>query len=152
MLARQLGHGVRGDRIGQHSFMLGQRGRVAISGRGSRVDHPPHPRLPRRHQQIQRRIHAGYVGRHRIGHRTRHRRQRRLMKNDLHALARPCADRRIGQVAFEKLHRLQPDQILALAGAEVVDAAHGLAARQKRRRNRPANKARRSVTRYFAKS
>ena len=39
-----------------------------------------------------------------------------------------------------KLHRLQPDQVFALAGAEVVDAANCLAARQKRGGNRAADK------------
>ena len=63
------------------------------------------------------------------------------MENNLDARAGLRANRRIGQVALQKLHRLQADQILALAGNEVVDAANSLAARQQRRGNRAADKA-----------
>ena len=55
------------------------------------------------------------------------------MKDNLDAGAGLGAGRRIGQVAFDELHRFQAGQVGALAGNEVVDAAHGFAALKQRR-------------------
>jgi hypothetical protein len=63
------------------------------------------------------------------------------MEDNLHALAGFRADGRAGKVALQELHGFQTNQILALAGAEVVDAANSFTARKKRRGNRAPDKA-----------
>jgi hypothetical protein len=55
-----------------------------------------------------------------------------------------CAGGRVGQVALDELHRLQPHQVGSLAGDEAVDAADGFTASQQCRGNRTADKTRRS--------
>ena len=130
MFASQLGYGIRRNRVGQHRLLLGQRGRVAISRRRPCIHHPSHPGLARSHQHVQRGRDAVQVGAHRIGHRTRDRGQRGLVKYEFDARAGPGADGWIGQVTLNKLHRLKPYEVSPLPGYEVIDAAHSFAARQ----------------------
>ena len=63
------------------------------------------------------------------------------MKDNLNARAGFGADRRIGQIALDELHRFQADQIGALAGDEAIDAAHRFAALQQGRGNGAADEA-----------
>jgi hypothetical protein len=57
------------------------------------------------------------------------------VEDDLHAFAGFRTDGWVGKIAAEKLHGFEADQILAFAGAEVVDAANGFAARKQLRGN-----------------
>jgi hypothetical protein len=66
------------------------------------------------------------------------------VENDLHSGAYCGAHGWISQIALNELHSLKPDQVLALAGNEAIDAAHGLPMRQKFCRNRPAYESRRT--------
>ena len=63
------------------------------------------------------------------------------MEDNLHAGAGPGAGSGIGQIALDELHGFKTDQVGALAGDEVVDAAHGLAAREQGRGDGAADKA-----------
>ena len=109
---------------GQHLLVLGQRGRVTIDRRRPGVDHAAHAGVAGGHEQIERCVHAVAVGGCGIGYRARNRGQCRLVKNNLNARADLGADRRIGQIALDELHRLQANQVGRLAGNEAVDATH----------------------------
>ncbi len=125
--------------------MLGQRGRVTIDRRRPGVDHAAHTGVAGGHEQVERCVHAVAIGGCGIGYRARNRGQCRLVKNNLNARADPGADRRIGQVALDELHRLEANEVGRLAGNEAVDAPdrapHRAASIEQGRGNGAANKA-----------
>ena len=74
------------------------------------------------------------------------------MEDDLHTRTGLDARRRIGQVAFDKLHGLKASQIGPLAGDETVDAANRFAALEQFRGDRPADEARNSRNQIFCQT
>lgn len=132
VLAGELGDGVGRDGIGRHLLVLGQRGRVAIRRRRSRVNDATDSGGASGDEQLQRGIDACDVGAERIGDRTGNRRQSCFMKDDFDAVAGARGEVGIGEVAFEELHRFKAEEIVALAGGKVIDAANGVSTGKKR--------------------
>ena len=129
MLAGQLGHGIRRDRVGRHALVFGQRGSVAIGGRRCRIDHSLYLGIARRDQHVHRAIHVRAVASDRIQHRFWHRRNRGLMQNIIHAGAGQLHGIEIEDVGFTKIDLPQDlRQVFPLAGGKIVHSANLLAA------------------------
>ena len=121
---------VRGDRIGLHLLGLRQRGGIAVHRRGAGINHPSNLCIPCCNQQLNGSRHAGMVGRYRIFNGARYGGDCRFMKDALDAATCISHRRGIVDVGLDQFHRFKANQILALAGDKVVDAANLLSPRQ----------------------
>ena len=97
--------------------MLGQRGRVAVGGRRSGIDHALHLGVARGHQQVDRAVDVGAVAAQRIEHRLRHGRNCRLVQNEVHSRAGLVHGIQIEDVGFAEVDAIENlREIFALAG------------------------------------
>ncbi len=142
MLTRQLGHGVGGNGIGLHVFVLGQ-GRCVAVGRGrSGKDHALYLGVARRHQHVDRAVDIGAVAAQRVEDGFRDGGNRRLVQDEVHAGAGFVHRVEVGNVGFAEVDAvLNVGEIFAFAGGEVVDAAHLLAAGKECARERRSDEA-----------
>src|SRR6185437_2894736 len=128
MLTRQLGDGVGRERSRQKIFALGQGGAVAIGRRGSGIDDALDAGGASRDQQVDGGIHIGAIAGQRIGDRTRDAGDGGLVEDYVHIGTRAGGGGRVSQVGLDEVEAGAASQVLALAGGEVVNAAHRVAA------------------------
>ena len=105
-------------RIGGHVLDFGQLRRIAVDRRRGGEHDPANAGVPRRHQDVERRVDVGVVRDPRLGDRQRHRGHSGLVKDDLATGRRGGGRRRIRQVALDELRSGR--NVRAQTGAEVV--------------------------------
>ena len=132
-LRGELRHRVGRDRVGLLRLGARQGPGVAVDRRRRGVDDAAHVLVARREQDVQRPLDRDRARRQRILHRARHRRQRALVEDELDAANRVVDALVAAQLPLDDLDVvLQPGEVRAVAGGEVVEHANGVAALEER--------------------
>jgi hypothetical protein len=133
MLAGELRDGVGRKRGGIHLLMLRKGYGVAVDRRAAGEDHAANTTIARRLEDVQRAVHSHLVRRDRIFHRSRNRWQRSLVEDHIHPLHRLANDMIGTDIPFDLLDPVGDiTNIIALAGREIIEHAHAIAALKER--------------------
>ena len=133
MLGGQLGRGVGREGIGHVGLPFAAQRLVAIGRRRGREDHPPHTRPASGVQHVDRARAAGRVAVQRAVDAPLDRGQGRLVENAIDARDRAIDRSGIDDVALDEFDGVaEAAQIGQIAGAEVIEHADAVAARDQR--------------------
>ena len=126
-----LGHGVGRQGGADGIFVLGQLRMIAIGRTGGGVDEPGHIRVPGRDQHVHKAVDIALVGPDGILNGARHRAQRGLVQDIVHALTGLAAGCQIPDIALEEGEivplgcgdaGMDVVQIVLVAGGKIVQA------------------------------
>ena len=136
----QLGGAIRRERGGQIGLAFRRRRLIAIGAARAGIDQSPHAGLLRLVQQVERAGDAGRVGVQRPLDAARHAGQRGIVKDAIDAAHGLGHRGRIGDVGFDEFDPVaNRGQVAQVAGAQVVEHPHPIAARDQRLGNVRAN-------------